>query len=103
MTTLFDYIKFKYLFGGRLKIPTCTYQIHNSVINIKEMQGGGKQEGSFLPPPPCIILVGGVGRKRLSSPRVKRIFFSMYYMWKRSIFIRHNFYFWENLQKISIV
>ena len=29
------------IFGDRIEIPTHTYKIHNSVINIKKCSGGG--------------------------------------------------------------
>ena len=38
MATIFDYIICKYIYGDRIKIPTQLYQIHNSVINIQNIE-----------------------------------------------------------------
>ena len=57
----FSNINFKYIFEESLEIPTHTYQTHNFVINIVNMQGG-------------VPLVGGVGWKRPSSPRVNHFY-----------------------------
>ena len=54
-------INLKCIFGDIIEIPTDTYQVHKTVLNIKENARGSPSS------------VGGVGWKRLSSPRVKGI------------------------------
>ena len=49
-------INFKYIFGDRIEIPTNTYQIHNSVINIFKNAWRGVSKWTHLE--------GGVGWKK---------------------------------------
>ena len=70
-------INVKYIFGDTIEIPKQSYQINNSVINIKKIQASPKGH-----PHP----VGGVGLKRPSSPKVNaKVLGHFLWCWGRGV------------------